>query len=216
LTIFLLLLPVLLIVTATIANLRHLPGLGVYKFFGHPFMALLLTTLACMYFLGRRRGLTGERTTKIATESLAPLATLLLIIGGGGALKQVIVDSGIGSYLGKLLAESPLSPLIVCFLTSAGLRAAQGSATVAIVTAAGILAPLMKQLQGYSPEMLVLAICCGGTTISHVNDAGFWLVKEYLGMTVAETFRSWTAMKVVMGVLGIVIVLLCQAILSHG
>jgi H+/gluconate symporter-like permease len=74
----------------------------------------------------------------------------------------------------------------------------------------------MKQLQGYSPEMLVLAICCGGTTISHVNDAGFWLVKEYLGMTVAETFRSWTAMKIVMGVLGIVIVLLCQAILSHG
>jgi gluconate transporter len=216
LTIFLLLLPVLLIVTATIANLRHLPGLGVYKFFGHPFMALLLTTLACMYFLGRRHGLTGERITKIATESLAPLATLLLIIGGGGALKQVIVDSGIGSYLGKLLAESALSPLIVCFLTSAGLRAAQGSATVAIVTAAGILAPLMKQLHGYSPEMLVLAICCGGTTISHVNDAGFWLVKEYLGMTVAETLRSWTAMKIVMGVLGIVIVLLCQAIFFHG
>jgi len=212
LTIFLLLLPVLLIVTATLAVFFHLPAAGIYKFFGHPFMALLLTALACMYFLGRLRGLKGDSITKIATESLAPLATLLLVIGGGGALKQVIVDSGIGSYLGKLLAESALSPLLVCFLTSAGLRAAQGSATVAIVTAAGILAPLMKQLHGYSPEMLVLAICCGGTTISHVNDAGFWIVKEYLGMTVAETFRSWTAMKIIMGVLGIVIVLLSQAI----
>lgn len=212
LTIFLLLLPVLLIVTATLAGFFHLPAQDIYKFFGHPFIALLLTALACMYFLGRLRGLKGDSITKIATESLAPLATLLLVIGGGGALKQVIVDSGIGSYLGKLLAESALSPLLVCFLTSAGLRAAQGSATVAIVTAAGILAPLMKQLHGYSPEMLVLAICCGGTTISHVNDAGFWIVKEYLGMTVAETFRSWTAMKIIMGVLGIVIVLLSQAI----
>jgi gluconate:H+ symporter, GntP family len=101
-------------------------------------------------------------------------------------------------------------------LTSAGMRAAQGSATVAIVTAAGILAPLMKEVHGYSPEMLVLAICCGGTMLSHVNDAGFWLVKEYLGMTVAETLRSWTAMKIVMGVLGIVIVLICQKIFFHG
>lgn len=89
----------LLIVTAAVANFCHAPGLGIYKFFGHPFMALLLTMLACMFFLGRLRGLRGERITKIATESLAPLATLLLIIGGGGALKQVIVDSGIGSYL---------------------------------------------------------------------------------------------------------------------
>jgi gluconate:H+ symporter, GntP family len=112
----------------------------------------------------------------------------LLIIGGGGALKQVIVDSGIGSYLGKLLAESGLSPRsFVCFITAAGLRAAQGSATVAIATAAGILAPLMKNLHGYRPEMLVLAICCGGTLISQVNDAGFWLVKEYMGMTVAPS-----------------------------
>jgi GntP family gluconate:H+ symporter len=150
--------------------------------------------------------------TKLATEALGPLATLLLMIAGGGALKQIIVDSGIGSYLGNILAGSALSPLVVCFLTSAGLRAAQGSATVAIVTAAGILAPLMKQVHGYSPEMLVLATCCGGTMISHVNDAGFWLVKEYMGMTVAETFRSWTFMKIVMGVLGIVIVLICQAI----
>jgi gluconate transporter len=215
-TIFLLVLPILLIVGATVADAIHLPAAGVFKFFGHPFTALLLTTLACMYFLGRRRGLNGEQITKIATAALAPLATLLLIIGGGGALKQVIVDSGIGSYLGKLLAESGLSPLLVCFLTSAGLRAAQGSATVAIVTAAGILAPLLKHVHGYTPEMLVLSICCGGTMLSQVNDSGFWLVKEYMGMTVAETFRSWTVMKIVMGVLGIVILMICQAVFFRG
>ena len=214
LTLSLLVLPVVLILAASVADIAHLPGLSFYKFIGHPFTALLITTLAAMYFLGRLRGLKGERITKVATEALAPLATLLLIIGGGGALKQVIVDSSIGPYLGNLLAASPLSPLLVCFLTSAGLRAAQGSATVAIVTAAGILAPLVKQIHGYSPEMLVLAVCCGGSMISHVNDAGFWLVKEYMGMTVAETLRSWTVMKIVMGVLGITLVLLWHALFA--
>ena len=212
LTVSLLVLPVILILIATVAGIEHFPGLTTFQFLGHPFTALLLSALAAMYFLGRRRGLDGDRITRLVTESLAPLASLLLIIGGGGALKQVIVDSGIGPYLGGLLAASPLSPLLVCFLTSAGLRAAQGSATVAIVTAAGILAPLMKQVHGYTPEILVLAVCCGGTMISHVNDAGFWLVKEYLGMTVGETLRSWSVMKIVMGVFGIVIVLLCHAI----
>ena len=216
LTVLLLVLPVFLILLATLTNLAHLPGREFYGFLGHPFTALLITVLASFYFLGKRRGLGGEGITKLATESLAPLATLLLIIGGGGAFKQVIVDSGIGPYLGNLMAASPLSPLLVCFFTSAGLRAAQGSATVAIVTAAGILAPIMKQLHGYSPEMLVLAICCGGTMISHVNDAGFWIVKEYLGMTVQETLRSWTVMKIVMGILGILILLAVQALpFSH-
>ena len=205
LTVLLLVLPIVLILLATI-------GRGVFKFLGHPFTALLITALAALYFLGWRRGLNGARLTKVTTDALTPLATLLLVIGGGGALKQIIVDSGIGPYLGGLLAASPLSPLLVCFLTAVGLRAAQGSATVAIVTAAGILAPLVKQLHGYTPEMLVLAICCGGTTISHVNDAGFWLVKEYLGMTVAETLRSWTVMKIIMGVVGILLLLVCQAV----
>ena len=214
-TLFLLLLPVVLILGSTIADTFHLPARTLFKFLGHPFSALLITALAAMFFLGRLKGLRGDRITKVATESLAPLATLLLVIGGGGALKQVIVDSGIGPYLGNLLAESPLSPLLVCFLTSAGLRAAQGSATVAIVTAAGILAPLMKQVHGYSPEILVLALSCGGTMISHVNDAGFWLVKEYMGMTVAETLRSWSVMKVIMSVLGIVLILITHAIFGH-
>jgi gluconate transporter len=216
LTLLLLVLPVLLIFGATVADMLKLPGASVYKFLGHPFTALVIAALAAMHLLGFRRGLAADSITKLATDAMAPLATLLLIIGGGGALKQVIVDSHIGPYLGGVLAASAISPLIVCFLTSAGLRAAQGSATVAIVTAAGILAPMSKQFVGYSPEMLVLAVCCGGTMISHVNDAGFWVVKEYLGMTVGETLRSWTVMKIIMGVLGVLLLIVVQALLPRG
>jgi gluconate transporter len=207
-----LVLPVILIFISTLADHFHMPGRDIYEFIGHPFTALLLSVLAAMLFLGLRRGLSPEQITKAATKSLAPLATLLLIIGAGGALKQIIVDCGVGAYAGQQLASSSISPLLVCFVTAAGLRAAQGSATVAIVTAAGILAPLMKQFAHVSPELLVLAVSCGGTSISHVNDAGFWLVKEYLGLSVADTLKSWSAMKLIMGVAGIVLVMLAQVI----
>jgi gluconate transporter len=211
--ILLLILPVLMIFTATLADMLKAPGKSVYDFFGHPFTALLISVLAAMFFLGTRRGLNREEVTSLATNSLAPVATLLLIIAGGGAFKQVIVDCGVAPYAGKLLASTHISPLLVCFITAAGLRAAQGSATVAIVTAAGILAPLMKQFTGYSAEILVLAVCCGGSSLGHVNDAGFWLVKEYLGMTVGETLRSWTVMKMIVGVTGIAILLIAQALM---
>lgn len=204
--ILLLILPVLLIFVAT--TVQHPAA----EFFGHPFTALLITVLAAMLFLGTRRGLNREQVTKLATDALAPVATLLLIIAGGGMFKQVIVDCGVAPYAGNLLASSHISPLLVCFITAAGLRAAQGSATVAIVTAAGILAPLMKPFSGIPPEMLTLAVCCGGTSLGHVNDAGFWLVKEYLGMTVGETLRTWTMMKVLIGVTGITILLCVQAL----
>ena len=208
--IVLLILPVLLIFAATIAGMLKSPGKAAYEFVGHPFTALLIATLSAMLFLGTRRGLNREQVTKLATDSLGPVATLLLIIAGGGAFKQVIVDCGVAPYAGGLLASSHISPLLVCFITAAGMRAAQGSATVAIVTAAGILAPLMKQFSGYSPEILVLAVCCGGSSLGHVNDAGFWLVKEYLGMTVGETLRTWTVMKIIIGVTGICVLLLAQ------
>lgn len=208
--IVLLILPVLLIFAATIAGMLKSPGKAAYEFIGHPFTALLIATMSAMFFLGTRRGLNREQVTRLATDSLGPVATLLLIIAGGGAFKQVIVDCGVAPYAGGLLASSHISPLLVCFLTAAGMRAAQGSATVAIVTAAGILAPLMKQFSGYSPEILVLAVCCGGSSLGHVNDAGFWLVKEYLGMTVGETLRTWTVMKIIAGVTGICVLLFVQ------
>ena len=101
-----------------------------------------------------------------------------------------------------------MSPLIVAYIVAAALRGAQGSATVAIITAAGIVAPLVKGIEGYSPESIVLALCCGGTMLSHVNDAGFWIVNQYFGMTVPQTLRTWTTMKVITSLTGIVIIML--------
>ena len=106
-----------------------------------------------------------------------------------------------------------MSPLVVAYVVAAVLRGAQGSATVAIITAAGIVAPLVKGIPGYSPEMILMALCCGGTALSHVNDAGFWLVKESLGMSVPQTLRTWTAMKMVTSVTGIAILLLIQSLI---
>ena len=207
-----LLLPVMFIFAATITDMTNAPGKAAFGFLGHPFTALMVTTFAAMYFFGKRRGLDRTALGNMATESLAPVGTLLVIMGGGGAFKQVIVDSGVGLYAGKLLATSSISPLIVAYLIAAAMRIAQGSATVAIITAAGIVAPIVKSIPGYSPEMLVLSVCCGGTILSHVNDAGFWLVNQYFGMTVPQTLKSWSTMKVIISLLGFTIVLTVQAL----
>jgi gluconate transporter len=213
LVILLLVLPVVLIFGATVANLAHVPFHNAAVFFGHPFAALSVTLLVALYFFGLRRGLTREKALKLAGESLAPMGALLCIMGGGGAFKQVIVDSGVGAYLGKLLITSSISPLVVVYLIAAAMRMAQGSATVAIITAAGIAAPIVKGIPGYSPDWLVLALCCGGTAFSHVNDSGFWMVNQYFGMTVPETLKSWTAMKIASSAVGLAIVLGLHALI---
>jgi gluconate transporter len=211
---FVLVLPVVLIFIATLAGAGNLQGKTLAGFFGHPFTALLITTLVAMIVFGAWRGLGRNEISRMAVDSLAPIGTLLVIMGGGGAFKQVIVDSGVGLYAGKLLAGSSISPLLVAYLVAAGMRVAQGSATVAIITAAGIVAPLVKHIPGYRPEMIVLAVCCGGTILSHVNDAGFWLVNEYFGMAVPQTLKSWTVMKVITSVVGFGLVMAMQALLG--
>jgi gluconate transporter len=207
-----LILPVLLIFGASLAGTANLPGKSWAGFFGHPFTALLIAAILAMIVFGARRGLDRNQIARLAVDSCAPIGTLLLIMGGGGAFKQVIVDSGAGLYAGKMLASSSISPLVVAFLVATVLRVAQGSATVAIITAAGIVAPLVKHVSGYRPEMIVLAICCGGSMISHVNDAGFWIVNEYFGMAVPQTLKSWTVMKLVCSLVGFGLVLAAQAI----
>lgn len=195
----LLVLPVILIFGGTLY-----PAMG---FFGHPFTALTVTTLAAMYVFGVRRGLTRDQMGKLANDCLGPMGALLAIMGGGGAFKQVIVDSGVGPYAGRLLVEANISPIVLAYFVACAMRIAQGSATVAIITAAGIVAPLVKDIPGYTPEVLVLAICAGGTVLSHVNDAGFWIVNQMYGMTVPQSLRSWTVMKVITSAVGILLIL---------
>jgi len=211
--IVLLLLPVGLIFGAAIAAMVNVPLRGAAVFLGHPFTALTVAALASLYFFGLRRGISRERAMRMAAESLAPMGALLCIMGGGGAFKQVIVDSGVGAVAGKLLVTSSVSPLIVVFAIAMVLRVAMGSATVGIISAAGIVAPIVKGIPGYSPELIVLALCCGGSGPSHVNDSGFWLVNQYFGMTVPQTLRAWTAMKMTGAFTGILIVLAAHALL---
>ena len=212
--VLLLILPVVLIFGATLANLFKMPLGSATTFIGHPFTALTITALVAIYFFGIRRGVSREQASKLAAQSLAPMGALLCMIGGGGAFKQVIVDSGVGQYAGHLLMTSSISPLIVAWVIAAAMRIAQGSATIAIITAAGIVAPIVKGIPGYSPAILMLALCAGGSGFSQVSDSGFWLVNQYFGLTVAETFKTWTAMKVVASILGLGIVLAVHAIAS--
>ena len=210
--ILLLLLPVLLIFGATLANLWNVPFRGAAVFLGHPFTALAVTALVAIYVFGTRRGVSRAKAAAMAGESLAPMGALLCIMGAGGAFKQIIVDSGVGAYAGKLLVTSAISPLLVAFVIAMAMRLAQGSATVAIITAAGIVAPIVKGIPGYSPDILVLALCCGGSGFSHVSDSGFWMVNQYFNMSVAQTLKTWTAMKVISMFVGLALVLLIQAL----
>jgi gluconate transporter len=207
LVILLLILPVLLISATAVVGKS--PAM---QFLGHPFTALTITALACMIFLGAMRGLDRKQIAKLATDSLEPIGSLLLIMGAGGGLKQIIVDTGAGDTMGKLLASSHVSLLLVAFLMSGLMRLVQGSATVAILTSAGIIQPMMKVATGYRPEMVYLAVCCGGTMISYVNDAGFWIVNQYFGMTVTQSLKTWSTAKFGVAILGISIILLVQAI----
>jgi H+/gluconate symporter-like permease len=211
--ILLLLLPVMLTLGATLASLRNVPFRSVAVFVGHPYTALTLATLVAIYFFGIQRGLSREKASAMATEALLPVGTLICIMGGGGALKQIIVDSGVGDYAGKLLMTSAISPLLVVWLIAAVLRMAQGSATVAIITAAGIAAPLVKGIPGYSPTELILALCAGGSAFSHVSDSGFWLVTQYFGLSVPQSLKTWTTMKIIASVLGLTIVMIAHALL---
>jgi len=210
--ILLLVMPVLLTFGATMASLRDIPFKPVAVFLGHPYTALAITTLVALYFFGFRRGLSREKILKLATDSLLPIGGLMCIIGGGGALKQIIVDSGVGPFLGKQLMTSSISPLIVVWMLALAMRLAQGSATVAIITAAGIAAPLVKGIPGYSPNELVLALCAGGSACSQVSDSGFWMVSQYFGLSVPVAIKTWSAMKLVASVVGLLIVLAAHAL----
>lgn len=214
LVVLILLTPISLIMLGTVAQLAGLRLTGLWRFFGHPFTALLIAALLCMWLLGLRRGLTVDEVTKMAGQSLGPVASLMLITGAGGAFKQVIVDCGVGPYAGTLLAKTGIPFLLIAYLMAFALRVAQGSATVAIITAAGIIAPMAQSVPGFRPELTLMAIACGGTALSHVNDSGFWIVNQYLGLSVADTLRTWTVMKVITSAVGIGIVLVVDALIS--
>ncbi|MDH3290490.1 MAG: GntP family permease [Gemmatimonadota bacterium] len=185
-------------------------GLG---FVGHPMMALLITTLLCFWLLGTRAGYSPQEVQEIATKALEPAGIIILVTSAGGVLKQVLIDSGVGDVFADALMATNLPPLILAFLTAAAVRLMQGSATVAMLTAAGLVAALLGDV-GFSEPMLallVLAIAAGATIASHVNDSGFWLVNRYLGLTVPDTLKTWTVTTCIIAFVSITLILIASS-----
>lgn len=179
-----------------------------FDFIGDPLMALLIAVLVAMFTLGYARGFSRQKVGALLGSSLAPIAGIVMIIGAGGGFKQMLIASGIGAAIGKAAATSALSPILLGWLIAVAIRLATGSATVATVTAAGLMAPIMKDLAKTSLPLMALSIGCGSLFFSHVNDAGFWLVKEYLGMSVGETIKTWSCMETIVSLVGLGMVLL--------
>ncbi len=165
-------------------------------------VALLVGVVAAIFILGRQTGQSFRVLMGRVGVQLAPLAVVLLIIAAGGAFKEVLVDSGTSDYIVEVLREFNAHPIFIAWLIAAALRITLGSATVAAITAAGIVLPL-AQSGAASPELLVLATGAGSLTCSHVNDTGFWLFKEYFGLTVTQTLRSWTVMETLVSIIGL-------------
>jgi GntP family gluconate:H+ symporter len=165
-----------------------------------------------MFTLGTAVGFGRQRISDIVGGSLPAIAGILLIVAAGGGFKQVLVDSGISKLIADAANGASLSPLVLGWLVAVAIRLATGSATVATITAAGIVAPLAAGLDQPTVALLALAVGAGSLFFSHVNDAGFWLVKEYFGMTVGETIRSWSVMETIISVVGLIGVLLLNLI----
>ena len=184
----------------------------IVKFIGHPFSALIIATLTAIYFLCIRRGMPKQTILDLSTKALGPAGIIILITGAGGVLKQILVDSGIGQMMAESMAGSALSPILLAWILAALVRITQGSATVAMITAAGIIAPILEVFDLSDPAraLIVIAIASGATILSHVNDSGFWLVGKYLGMNEKQTLQSWTVMETIIAFCGLFFTLLAS------
>ena len=204
------LLPVALMLGKALVDIFATDGTAVrttFDFLGTPLVALLIAVFVAMFTLGRGAGMGLRETTRSIEQSLPPIAGILLIVAAGGGFKQTLIDTGIGGMVATWVENSGLSVLLLAWLVAVLIRLATGSATVATVTASGILAPLVTHLSTGETSLLVLAIGSGSLFFSHVNDAGFWLVKEYFGLSVGQTIKSWSLMETAISVSGLVFVL---------
>ncbi|GAA3018292.1 hypothetical protein GCM10020229_31930 [Kitasatospora albolonga] len=205
------LLPVVLMLGKALADVviddpKAMPQ-RIADFIGSPLIALLAATLLGMVTLGRAAGFTKARISTTMEKSLAPIAGIVFIVGAGGGFKQTLIDVGVGDAVSSWSAKWHISALLLGWLIAVLIRLATGSATVATITAAGIVAPLAADLSTTHAALLVLAIGAGSLFLSHVNDAGFWLVKEYFGMTVGQTLKSWSVMETLISVTAIALIL---------
>jgi Gnt-I system high-affinity gluconate transporter len=173
---------------------------------------MLISLLVATYTLGLRQGKKMSSIMKIYVDSISDIAVILLIIAGAGALKQVFTDSGVSQQIGNSLMGLDVHPLVLGWLIACVIRVSLGSATIAGLTTAGIVAPLMQQ-SNVDPNLMVLSIGAGSLMFSHVNDSGFWLFKEYFNLSVKDTIRSWSMMETIVGIMGLIGVLVLNWLL---
>ncbi|WP_328339772.1 GntT/GntP/DsdX family permease [Micromonospora sp. NBC_00421] len=210
------LLPVVLMLLRAVGELALAEGTFARQaldIVGTPIVALLAGVIVAMFTLGYQAGFSRSQVSSVLGGSLPPIAGILLIVAAGGGFKQVLVDAGVGNLVADAAKDANLSPLLLGWLVAVGIRVATGSATVATITAAGIVAPLAASLDRPEVALLALAIGCGSLFFSHVNDAGFWLVKEYFGLTVGQTIKSWSVLETIISVVGFAGVLLLDLLL---
>jgi len=180
---------------------------SVFSFFANPMIVMLIALIYATFSLGIKQGFSMKKMMTFYTDAIKDISIILLIVAGAGILKQVFMDSGVNNDIAKLLMGLHINPLLLGWLIAMTIRVAVGSATVAGLTAAGIIAPLVIAT-GANPNLMVLSIGAGSLMLSHVNDSGFWMFKEYFNLSLKDTIRSWTAMESIVGSVGIVIILL--------
>jgi GntP family gluconate:H+ symporter len=207
-TIFTILFPILLMLGHTVADLLLPLGHPVrllFAFIGHPIVALLLAVLLSMctfgFFIGKDTRVVG----KLLGDALPPISAIMLIIGAGGALKQMLIDVKLGAVIAHASQMVSLSPILLAWFIAVILRLATGSATVAIVTASGLMAATVTSNPALNPSLMALAIGSGSLFFSHINDAGFWLVKEYMGMNLPNMFKTWSVLETIIAVMGLIL-----------
>jgi GntP family gluconate:H+ symporter len=216
-SLFTVLLPVVLMLCASAADVALEPASPVragLDFVGGPIVALLVALLFSFWSLGYRQHFTRDEILKFTNDCLAPTAGILLVIGAGGGFNRVLLESGVGQAIAAVALGSHASPLLLAWIVAALIRVATGSATVAMTTAAGIVAPIAAATPGTHPELLVLATGAGSLVLSHVNDSGFWLIKEFFNMTVPQTLKTWTVAETIIGVAGLGFTLLLSLVVS--
>jgi gluconate:H+ symporter, GntP family len=215
-TLITLLSPLVLMLIKAAADIWMVKGAGLrpaLDFIGDPVVALMIAVLLAMVTFGTTVGFSASVLAKKIGNSLMPIVGVMLIVGAGGGFKQALVDGGTGSAIAKIALAAGLSTLLLGWIVAVLIRLATGSATVATVTAAGIIAPLATGLSPNHLALVVLAVGAGSLFFSHVNDAGFWLVKEYFGLTVGQTIKTWSVMETIISVMGLVLTLLLSLVL---
>ncbi|MCL6573985.1 MAG: gluconate permease, partial [Bacillus sp. (in: Bacteria)] len=182
-------------------------ALAIIRFIGDASVAILIALLVAIYTMGLGRNIPIKTVMQSCTTAITQIGMMLLIIGGGGAFKQVLIDGGVGDYVAELFQGTTLSPILLAWTIAAILRISLGSATVAALTTAGLVIPLLGQTD-VNLALVVLATGAGSLIASHVNDAGFWMFKEYFGLSMKETFATWTLLETIISVSGLGFILL--------